>query len=57
MSNPSGTPAASAHPLHSYLQADHLGPWGNYLQQVDRVTPYPVHYTHLTLPTISSVYT
>ena len=40
MSNPSGTPAASAHPLPSYLQADHLGPWGNYLQQVDRVTPY-----------------
>ena len=29
MSNPSGTPAASAHPLPSYLQADHLGPWGN----------------------------
>ncbi len=24
----------------SYLQADNLGPWGNYLQQVDRVTPY-----------------
>ena len=28
------------HPVPSYLQADHLGPWGNYLQQVDRVTPY-----------------
>jgi glutamate dehydrogenase (NAD(P)+) len=28
------------HPLPSYLQADHLGPWGNYLQQVDRVIPY-----------------
>eukprot|EP01034_Spumella_vulgaris_P029919 gene29919-37051_t len=40
MSNPSGAPAAPAHPLPSYLQADHLGPWGNYLQQVDRVTPY-----------------
>jgi glutamate dehydrogenase (NAD(P)+) len=26
--------------IPSYLQADHLGPWGNYLQQVDRVTPY-----------------
>jgi glutamate dehydrogenase (NAD(P)+) len=29
-----------AHALPSYLQADHLGPWGIYLQQVDRVTPY-----------------
>ena len=28
------------HALPSYLQADHLGPWGIYLQQVDRVTPY-----------------
>ena len=26
--------------LPSYLQADHLGPWGIFLQQVDRVTPY-----------------
>lgn len=37
------TPGASALPHHavpSYLQADHLGPWGNYLKQVDRVTPY-----------------
>jgi glutamate dehydrogenase (NAD(P)+) len=24
----------------SYLHADHLGPWGIYLQQVDRVIPY-----------------
>ena len=40
MSNPVGAPAAQSHPLPSYLQADHLGPWGNYLQQVDRVTPY-----------------
>ena len=32
-----------AHPLPSYLQADHLGPWGNYLKQVDRVTPYLGH--------------
>ena len=31
------------HALPSYLQADHLGPWGNYLQQVDRVTPYLGH--------------
>jgi glutamate dehydrogenase (NAD(P)+) len=26
--------------IPSYLQADHLGPWGIYLQQVDRVQPY-----------------
>ena len=26
--------------LPSYLQADRLGPWGIYLQQVDRVQPY-----------------
>ena len=26
--------------LPSYLQADKLGPWGNYLQQVDRVIPH-----------------
>ena len=30
-------PAAS---LPSYLEADNLGPWGNYLQQVDRVIPH-----------------
>ena len=37
-----GTPGsiASTHTLPSYLDANHLGPWGNYLQQVDRVTPY-----------------
>jgi glutamate dehydrogenase (NAD(P)+) len=34
------TPANAAHTLPSYLDATHLGPWGNYLQQVDRVTPY-----------------
>ena len=28
------------HTLPSYLDAQHLGPWGIYLQQVDRVTPY-----------------
>lgn len=28
------------HALPSYLNADHLGPWGAYLQQVDRVAPY-----------------
>ena len=32
--------ALGAHPLPSYLQADNLGPWGNYLQQVDRVIPH-----------------
>ena len=37
----SSTPSAAAqHPLPSYLDPKHLGPWGNYLQQVDRVTPY-----------------
>ena len=28
------------HPLPSYLNAEHLGPWGIYLEQIDRVTPY-----------------
>lgn len=37
------TPASNTHALPSYLQADHLGPWGIYLQQVDRVTPYLGH--------------
>ncbi|WP_199534796.1 Glu/Leu/Phe/Val family dehydrogenase [Rhodoferax lacus] len=31
------------HPLPSYLQSDNLGPWGVYLQQVDRVIPYLGH--------------
>ena len=31
---------APASSLPSYLQADNLGPWGNYLQQVDRVIPH-----------------
>ncbi len=30
-------------PLPSYLQPDRLGPWGIYLQQVDRVVPYLGH--------------
>jgi len=30
----------SVHDLPSYLDARDLGPWGTYLQQVDRVTPY-----------------
>lgn len=32
--------ASSTHALPSYLQGDQLGPWGTYLQQIDRVTPY-----------------
>jgi len=28
------------HTLPSYLQGDQLGPWGSYLQQVDRVIPH-----------------
>ncbi len=35
--------AIATHALPSYLQADQLGPWGNYLKQVDRVTPYLGH--------------
>ncbi|MDO9360270.1 MAG: Glu/Leu/Phe/Val dehydrogenase [Polaromonas sp.] len=39
--NDSAAPATPGnHPLPSYLQADNLGPWGNYLQQVDRVIPH-----------------
>ena len=40
MSPSAGNPAASSHPVPSYLHANDLGPWGNYLKQVDRVTPY-----------------
>ena len=40
MSPSAGTPAAPSHPVPSYLHADDLGPWGNYLKQVDRVSPY-----------------
>jgi glutamate dehydrogenase (NAD(P)+) len=36
----SESPMAPASSLPSYLQADKLGPWGNYLQQVDRVIPH-----------------
>ena len=34
------SPAAFTHALPSYLDPNNLGPWGIYLQQVDRVTPY-----------------
>ena len=30
----------TTHALPSYLNASDLGPWGDYLQQVERVTPY-----------------
>ncbi len=42
---PGITPAGAtlAHALPSYLQAEKLGPWGIYLQQVDRVVPYLGH--------------
>ncbi len=33
----------SNHSLPSYLDPNHLGPWGVYLQQVERVTPYLGH--------------
>ena len=38
-STANGAPTTT-HALTSYLQADNLGPWGIYLQQVDRVVPY-----------------
>jgi glutamate dehydrogenase (NAD(P)+) len=41
--SPNPGAVATAQPHHlvpSYLQADNLGPWGNYLQQVDRVIPH-----------------
>lgn len=39
-SAPAATSGPLNHSLPSYLDANHLGPWGIYLQQVDRVTPY-----------------
>ncbi|NLC35148.1 MAG: Glu/Leu/Phe/Val dehydrogenase, partial [Alcaligenaceae bacterium] len=30
----------TTHALPSYLDPDHVGPWGIYLEQVERVTPY-----------------
>jgi glutamate dehydrogenase (NAD(P)+) len=39
--SPASVPASIAtHAIPSYLDSTHLGPWGNYLQQVDRVAPY-----------------
>ncbi|WP_407570671.1 Glu/Leu/Phe/Val family dehydrogenase [Deinococcus altitudinis] len=32
--------APRPHTIPSYLDSAHLGPWGIYLEQVDRVTPY-----------------
>ncbi len=32
--------ANTSHTIPSYLNPAQLGPWGDYLQQVDRVTPY-----------------
>jgi glutamate dehydrogenase (NAD(P)+) len=33
-------PLESQQSVPSYLNVDNLGPWGNYLRQVDRVAPY-----------------
>lgn len=33
----------SKHLLPSYLNPEHLGPWGIYLEQIDRVTPFLGH--------------
>jgi len=43
MTPAAGTSSVPTHALPSYLHADDLGPWGNYLKQVDRVTPYLGH--------------
>ena len=32
--------APTVHAVPSYLNPDHIGPWGIFLQQVDRVEPY-----------------
>lgn len=39
----STAPESISHTLPSYLDPKHLGPWGTYLQQIDRVTPYLGH--------------
>ena len=33
----------NTHAIPSYLDGDHVGPWGIYLEQVERVTPYLGH--------------
>ncbi len=33
-------PHEALHRVPSYLSAEHIGPWGIFLQQVERVTPY-----------------
>lgn len=40
---PPAASVADAHELPSYLDPAHLGPWGIYLKQVDRVVPYLGH--------------
>ncbi|GAB2734101.1 Glu/Leu/Phe/Val dehydrogenase [Melaminivora jejuensis] len=40
MSSHSSSSSNLQHALPSYLDPAHLGPWGVYLQQIDRVTPY-----------------
>ena len=40
MPEAAATSAHATHALPSYVHADELGPWGNYLQQVDRVLPH-----------------
>ena len=34
---------SARHVIPSYLNSEDLGPWGSYLEQVDRVTPYLGH--------------
>ena len=40
MPEAAATSAHATYTLPSYVHADELGPWGNYLQQVDRVLPH-----------------
>ena len=53
---PSPTPASAAllTSIPSYLQADQLGPWGDYLQQVDRVIPHLGHLGRWAAPPAQS---
>ncbi|MGZ5818608.1 MAG: Glu/Leu/Phe/Val family dehydrogenase [Burkholderiaceae bacterium] len=36
---------ASQHEIQSFISPNELGPWGVYLEQIDRVTPYLGHLT------------